>query len=130
MKGSYIDGFVFPVQKKNVAAYKKMAELGKRMWMKAGALAYYECQGDDLKIKPGPDGSKARSFVETAKAGPADTVWFSFIVFKDKKHRDAVNKKVMAQMSSEANSKKWKDFVMPMDSKKMAYGGFKAVVKG
>lgn len=127
MKGGYIDGFVFPITKKNVAAYKKMAEWGKRVWMKHGALAYYECMGDDLKVKPGPDGSKARSFVETAAAKAGDTVWFSFIVYKDKKHRDAVNKKVMAQMSKEAD--KWKDFVMPMDPKKMAYGGFRAVVK-
>src|SRR5262245_31701594 len=116
MKGGYVDGFVFPVTKKNVAAYKKLAEIGKRSWMKHGALAYYECKGDDLKIKPGPDGSKVRLFVETAKAKPSDTVWFSFIIFRDKKHRDAVNKKVMAEMSSQADQ--WKDYVMPMDSKK------------
>jgi uncharacterized protein YbaA (DUF1428 family) len=130
IKGGYIDGFVFPVPKKNTAAYKKMAEWGKRTWMKHGALAYFECQGDDLTIKPGPDGTKARSFVDTAQAKPTDNVWFSFIVFKDKKHRDAVNKKVMAEMSSPANAKKWKDFVMPMDAKQMSYGGFKAIVKG
>ncbi len=127
MKGSYVDGFVFPVAKNKVAAYKKMAEWGKKTWMKHGALAYYECMGDDLKIKPDPSGMTARSFVETAKAKPGDTVWFSFIVYKDKKHRDAVNKKVMAQMDAEAD--KWKNMVMPMDPKKMAYGGFKAVVK-
>lgn len=128
MKGNYVDGFVFPVPKKNVKAYAKMAEWGKRTWMKHGALAYYECIGDDLKIKPGPDGSKARSFVDTAKAKPTDTVWFSFIVFRDKKHRDAVNKKVMAEMNKEAD--KWKDFVMPMDSRLMSYGGFKAMISG
>lgn len=128
MKGGYVDGFVFSVTKKNVVAYKKMAEIGKKMWMKAGALAYYECMGDDLKVKPGPDGIKPRSFADTANAKDAETVWFSFIVFKDRKHRDAVNKKVMTAMSKEAD--KWKDFVMPMDPKKMSYGGFKAMVKG
>lgn len=126
MKGSYVDGFVFPIPKNKVAAYKKMAEWGMRTWMKHGALAYYECQGDDLVPKPMGD-MKQRSFKELAKAGPNDTVWFSFIVFKDKKHRDAVNKKVMTQMEKE--SKKWEGVPMPMDPNKMAYGGFKAVVK-
>ncbi|MFZ2555860.1 MAG: DUF1428 domain-containing protein [Minisyncoccia bacterium] len=125
-KGTYVDGFVFPITKKNLSAYKKMAAWGARTWMKHGALAYYECMGDDLKIKPDPSGMKARSFIETAKAKAGDTVWFSFIVFRDKKHRDMVNKKVMAQMNKEAD--KWKDMVMPMDPRKMAYGGFKAVV--
>lgn len=127
MKGGYVDGFVFPITKKNVAAYKKMAEWGKKSWMKHGALAYYECMGDDLTIKP-QGGMKQRSFKDLAKAGPQDTVWFSFIVFKNKKHRDAVNKKVMAQMGEEAE--KWKNMVMPMDPNKMAYGGFKAIVIG
>jgi uncharacterized protein YbaA (DUF1428 family) len=126
MKGGYVDGFVFPVTKKNVKAYKKMAEQGAKTWMKFGALAYYECIGDDLKTRPDPSGTKPRSFVETAKARGGDTVWFSFIVYRNKKHRDTVNKKVMAQMGKEAD--KWKDFVMPLDPKKMAYGGFKAVV--
>lgn len=126
MKGGYVDGFVFPITKKNVAAYKKMALWGKKTWMKHGALAYYECMGDDLAVKA-DHGVKPRSFKETAKAGPTDTVWFSFIVYKNKKHRDAVNKKVMAQMGAEAD--KWKDFVMPLNTKKMAYGGFKAIVR-
>jgi len=125
MKGKYVDGFVFPITKKIVAAYKKMAEWGARTWMKNGALAYYECMGDDLAVKS-QGGMKPRSFKETAKAGTNDTVWFSFIVFRDKKHRDAVNKKVMSQMNAEAE--KWKDMVMPMDPRKMAYGGFKAIV--
>lgn len=126
MKGGYVDGFVFPVAKNKVAAYKKMAEWGKRTWMKHGALAYYECQGDDLAVKS-QGGMKPRSFKDLAKAGPNDTVWFSFIVFRDKKHRDSVNKKVMDQMNKEAD--KWKDMAMPMDGNKMAYGGFKAIVQ-
>lgn len=128
MKGGYIDGFLLLVSKKNVGAYTKMAAGGKKLWMKHGALAYYECMGDDLKVKAGPDGTKPRSFEKAANAKTGDTVWFSFIVYKDKKHRDTVNKKVMDAMGKEAD--KWKDFVMPMDPKKMAYGGFKAIVKG
>ncbi len=124
-KGGYVDGFVFPIKKKNVAAYKKMATWGAREWMKAGALAYYECMGDDLAVKS-QGGMKGRSFKDAAKAGSDDTVWFSFIVYRNKKHRDAVNKKVMDQMNKEA--KKWEGVPMPMDPNKMAYGGFKAVV--
>ncbi len=127
MKGGYVDGFVFPITKKNVAAYKKMAAWGKKTWMKYGALAYFECMGDDLKVKE-EHGMKPRSFKDIAKAGPNDTVWFSFIVFKNRKHRDAVNKKVMAQMGKEAA--KWEGVQMPMDPNKMAYGGFKAIVRG
>jgi uncharacterized protein YbaA (DUF1428 family) len=127
MNGGYVDGFVFPITKKNVKAYTKMAAWGKREWMKYGALAYYECMGDDLAVKS-EGGMKQRSFKDLAKAGGGDTVWFSFIVFRNKKHRNAVNKKVMAQMNKEAE--KWKDMVMPMDPTKMAYGGFKVIVRG
>ena len=126
MKGGYVDGFVFPVPKKNTAAYKKMAEWGKRTWMKFGALAYYECVEDDLRVKA-QGGSKPRSFKDVAKAKPSDKVWFSFILYKDKKHRDAVNARVYAAMNKEAD--KWKNFTMPMDANKMGYGGFKVVVR-
>lgn len=125
MKGGYIDGFVFPVSKSKTAAYKKMAEWGAKTWMKCGALAYYECMGDDL-IPKATGGIKPRGFKDVAKAKPNEAVWFSFIVFKDKKHRDMVNKKVMAQMAKEA--KDWEGVSMPFDPKKMAYGGFKAMI--
>lgn len=127
MKGGYVDGFVFPVAKNKTAAYKKMAEWGKKTWMKHGALAYYECMGDDLAVKS-QGGMKQRSFKDLAKATPNETVWFSFIVFRDKKHRDMVNKKVMDRMNKEAA--KWEGIPMPMDGNKMAYGGFRAVVRG
>lgn len=126
MKGGYVDGFVFPITKKNVAEYKKMAAWGAKTWMKFGAVAYFECMGEDLTIKP-MGGIKQRSFKDLVKAGPNDTVWFSFIVYKNKKHRDAVNKKVNAQMEAEAD--KWKNMTMPMDPTKMAYGGFQTVVQ-
>lgn len=126
MKGNYVDGFVFTVPKKNLKAYKKMATDGAKTWMKFGALAYFECVGDDLVIKP-QGGMKNRSFVEMTKAKKTDQVWFSFIVYKNKAHRNSVNKKVMAQMNKDyANMK---DFVMPFDPKNMAYGGFKAIVR-
>lgn|SRR3989344_5690148 len=126
MKGGYVDGFMFPVPNNKVAAYKKMATWGAKTWMKCGALAYYECTGDDLATRS-DYGMKPRSFREAAKAKNTDTVWFSFIVFKNRKHRDAVNKKVNAQMEKE--SKKWEGIPMPFDPRKMAYGGFKVVVK-
>jgi uncharacterized protein YbaA (DUF1428 family) len=126
MKGGYVDGFVMPIPKSKTAAYKKMAEWGKNAWMKCGALAYYECIGDDLTPKASM-GVKPRSFRDIAKANSKDAVWFSFIVFRDKKHRDQVNKKVMAQMTKEA--KDWEGVPMPFDPRKMAYGGFKAIVQ-
>jgi len=126
MKGKYVDGFVFPVPKKNLGAYKKMATEAAGIWKKYGALEYYECMGEDLKIKPSPDGSKPRSFVETANAKSGETVWFSFIVFKSRKHRDSVNKKVMDYFNKKYAD--MKDMPMPFDSKKMAYGGFNAIV--
>lgn len=124
MKGTYVDGFVFTVPKKNVKKYEKMAREGATMWKKFGALEYYECMGDDLVIKP-MGGMKNRSFKDASNARSTDTVWFSFIVFRNRAHRDAVNKKVMAYFS-----KKYADvkFTMPNDPAKMAYGGFKAVV--
>ena len=126
MKGGYVDGFVFPVPKKNVAAYKKMATEGKKAWMKYGALAYYECMGDDLATRASM-GFKQRSFKDLAKAKPNETVWFSFIVFKSRAHRDQVNKKVMKHFADTYAD--MKDFEMPLDPNKMAYGGFKAVVQ-
>ena len=117
----YVDGFVLVVPKKNIAAYKKMAREGKAMWMKYGALDYKECMGDDLAVKAN-SGWKPRSFKDMAKAKQGDTVWFSFIVYKSRKHRDQVNKKVMGQMNKEME--KYKDFQMPFDMKRFSYGGF------
>ncbi len=123
----YVDGFVFVVHKDKVAEYTKMASEGRDVWMKHGALEYYECKGDDLKAQEtGP--MKTITFPELAKAGGDETVWFSFIVFNSKEHRDEVNKKVMAEMDEKY--KDAKDFVMPMDMQRMAYGGFSVEVEG
>lgn len=125
-RGKYVDGFVFSVPKKNVAAYKKMAREGAYAWKKFGALDYKECMGEDLKIKAQGGMPAPLSFLKLVKAKPSDTVWFSFITFKSKAHRDAVNKKVMAYFSTKYAKK---DFgPMPVDMKKMAYGGFAVAV--
>ncbi len=126
MKGEYVDGFVFTVPKKKTAAYKKMAEMGRKAWMKFGALEYYECQGDDLKAKSG-QGFTPLTFTKLAKPKKGEIVWFSFIVFKNRAHRDQVNKKVMKYFDKTFAD--MKDFQMPNDPTKMAYGGFKAIVK-
>ena len=126
-KGAYVDGFVFTVPKKNTLKYKKMAEDGRKAWMKFGALAFYECMGDDLKAKKAM-GFKPLTFLDIAKPKSGETVWFSFIVFKNKAHRNAVNKKVMAYFGKQFADEK--NFKMPNDPAKMAYGGFKAIVKG
>lgn len=122
----YVDGFVLVVPKGEAEAYKKMAEEGKDSWMKHGALAYLECKGDDLKQQEmGPD--KSRSFSEMTGAGDGDNVWFSFIVFESKEHRDEVNKKVMAEMD-EAYQERG-DFASPFEMSQMAYGGFEVIVE-
>ena len=116
----YVDGYVLPVPKKNLAAYRRLAKLGAKIWKKHGALDYRECVGDDLK----PKGMLGFPTVVKPKAG--ETVVFSYIVFKSRAHRDAVNKKVMKDpaLAAMVNQK------MPFDFKRMAYGGFKVLVEG
>lgn len=123
----YVDGFVLVVPKGKADEYKKMAEEGRDSWMKHGALQYFECKGDDLKPQEmGPE--KSQSFTELAGAAEGEDVWFSFIVFESKQHRDEVNKKVMAEMDETYAEQS--DFVMPFKMSQMAYGGFEAVVEG
>lgn len=123
----YVDGFVVVVPKDKEAEYKKMAKEGADMWMKYGALEYYECQGDDL-AQMDMGGEKTRAFPEMAGAKEDETVWFSFIVFESKEHRDEVNAKVMEEMNEQME--KYKDMLMPFDMKRMAYGGFGVAVEG
>src|ERR1700682_3491320 len=86
---SYVDGFVLPVPKKNLAAYRRMAQKAGKVWREHGALEFRECVGDDLKTK------MAVSFPQTIKLKKGETVVFSWIVFKSRAHRDSVNAKVM-----------------------------------
>ena len=122
MPGKYVDGFLPVVPQNKVAEYKKMAKLGKKVWMKYGALDYKECRGEDLNPKGMPGQDKARTFIKAANANKGDTVWFSFIVFKSKKHRDAVNAKVMKDPLM--NDPQWNEKSMPFDMKRFVYGGF------
>lgn len=120
----YIDGFILVVPKDKVAEYEKMAKEGAESWMRHGALQYFECRGDDLKPQEmGPE--KSRAFTEMAGATENDDVWFSFIVFESKEHRDEVNAKVMKEMEQSEGP----DY-MPFDMKQMAYGGFAVAVEG
>lgn len=123
-KAHYVDGFVLTVPKKNTAKYKRMASEGAKVWKKFGALDYKECMGQDMD--PSMGGEKALTFPKMAKVRPGEVVWFSFVTYKNKKHRDEVNKKVMAYFNKKYADKKMSD--MPFDMKRMAYGGFSVVV--
>ena len=116
---SYVDGFVLPVPKKNLAAYRRMAQLGGKVWREHGALEYHECIADD--VKPG----KWTSFPQSVKLKKGEVVFFSYIVYKSRKDRDRINAKVMkdkrlAKMMDPKN--------MPFDGKRMFWGGFKTLV--
>ncbi len=113
---TYVDGFVFAIKKSDRNKYKKIAKEAATVWRKYGALDYKECRADDIKPK-----SVSFTFPKMAKAKAGEEVWFSFIVFKSKADRNAINKKVMAYFD-----KKYADkpMDMPIDMKRMAYGGF------
>src|SRR5262245_53485454 len=115
---SYVDGFVVPVPKSKVAAYRKMARVAGKIWKKHGALEYRECIADD--VKPG----KLTSFPQSVKLKPNEVVWFSWIVYKSRRHRDSVNKKVL----SDPRLAGMEGDPMPFDLKRMIYGGFKVSV--
>ncbi|MEN9327959.1 MAG: hypothetical protein RI947_767 [Candidatus Parcubacteria bacterium] len=123
----YVDGFVLVIPKDKTEEYKKMAEEGREIWMRLGALEYYECRGNDMaQLDMG--GEKTRAFPDMAGAKNGETVWFSFIVFKSKEHRDEVNAKMMEEMGKLMEGKK--DMSMPFEMKRMAYGGFQVEVEG
>lgn len=123
----YVDGFILVVPKGKAEEYKKMAEEGRDSWMKHGALQYFECKGDDLKPEEMGE-EKSRAFAEMAGAGDGEDVWFSFIVFESKEHRDEVNKRVMEEMDETYAQQS--DFVMPFAMSKMAKAGFEVLVEG
>lgn len=117
---TYIDGYVLPLPKKNIKAYQKIANEAGRVWIKHGALKYVECAGDELNSE-----WSTLKYMKMAKAKKGETVVFSFIIYKNKKHRDAVNKKVMKEMEKKYD----KNEPMPFDMKRMAFGGFEALVE-
>lgn len=130
----YVDGFVISIKKDKIAAYKEMADLGKKVWMKHGALAYFECVGDDMRPKwmidsipeAQREAMKGIDFPDLCESADDEIPVFSFIIFKSREHRDEVNAKVMAD--PEMQPSEGDDTEMPFDMKKMAYGGFKAIV--
>jgi uncharacterized protein YbaA (DUF1428 family) len=123
----YVDGFVLVVPKKNLKAYKAMAAGAGKVWRKHGALDYKECVGDDLTPDMGDmNGMKAMTFSRLLKLKKNETAVFSYIVYKSRAHRDAVNAKVMKDPMM--NDPKYKDMPMPFDVKRMAYAGFKVLV--
>ena len=115
----YVDGFVIPVPKKNIKAYRSMAQKAGKIWMEFGALELRECVADD--VKPG----KITSFPQSVKLKKDETVMFSWIVYKSRKDRDRINKKVMMDPRL-AKMMQGKD--NPFDAKRMIYGGFKTIV--
>lgn len=117
---SYVDGFVLVVPKKNLKAYVQMARDACEVWRDHGALHYFECVGDDLKVKFG------LPFPKLVKPKAGETILYSFIIYKSRAHRDKVNAKVMKdpRLTESMQGKE-----MPFDVKRMAYGGFKAVVE-
>jgi len=115
----YVDGFVLPVPKKNLQAYRRIAQKAGKIYREHGALEYRECAGDDVKM------GKLTSFPQSVKLKRDETVVFSWIVFKSRAHRDRVNAKVMKDPRLE---KMMDPKSMPFDAKRMVYGGFKVVV--
>jgi uncharacterized protein YbaA (DUF1428 family) len=115
----YVDGFVIPVPKKKLAEYRRLARKLDKLWIKHGALEVHENVADD--VKPG----KLTSFPQAVKLKPDEVVVFSWTVFKSRRHRDAVNKKVMAEPVMQDMDPK----SMPFDMKRMFWGGFKEIVR-
>lgn len=113
----YVDGFVIPLPKKNVQAYRRIALKAGKIWREYGALEFRECVGDDLAVKG------MVPFSRRMKLKPGETVVFSWIVFKSRAHRDRVNAKVMKDPRLDMDPKS-----MPFDVKRMLYGGFKVLV--
>ena len=116
----YVDGFVVPVPKKNLDAYRSLAKKAGKVWRDHGAIEYREFVAEDVKV------GKWTSFPRSVKLKPGETVVFSWIVYKSRAHRDRVNKKVMKDPRLEKMMNNPKE--MPFDAKRMIYGGFKSLV--
>lgn len=118
---SYVDGFVVPVPRKKLPAYKRLASLAGRVWREHGALEYIEAVADD--VKPG----KWTSFPQSVKLRRNEVVVFSYIVYKSRAHRDRVLAKVMKDERLKPSMMDTKN--APFDMKRMIYGGFRTIVK-
>jgi len=116
---AYVDGFVVPVPKRKLQAYRRLARKAGKVWREHGALEYVECVADD--VKPG----KLTSFPQAVKLEPGEVVWFSWIVYASRKQRDRILAKVMKdpRLAEMMNPKS-----MPFDGRRMFWGGFKRIV--
>ncbi|MDQ5850122.1 MAG: DUF1428 domain-containing protein [Pseudomonadota bacterium] len=116
---AYVDGFIVPVPKKKLQAYRNMARKAGKVWREHGAIEFRECVADDVKV------GKRTSFPRSVKLKAGETVFFSYIVYKSKADRNRINKKVMKdkRLASMMDPKG-----MPFDAKRMIYGGFKVTV--
>jgi uncharacterized protein YbaA (DUF1428 family) len=117
----YADGFLLAVPKRKLAEYRKISQQAGKVWKEYGALEYIESVGDDLKVKMG----MGLSFTKVAKPKPGEVVVFSWILYKSRGDRDRINKKVMKDPRL-ANMMDPKS--MPVDMKRMTYGGFNVIV--
>lgn len=117
----YVDGFVLPVPRENVDAYRRIARKCGNIWKEYGALQYIECVEDD--VKPG----KLTSFPQAVKLKPGEVVVFSWIVYKSRRARDSINAKVMKDPRMDTMMKDPKQ--MPFDARRMFWGGFKSIVE-
>jgi uncharacterized protein YbaA (DUF1428 family) len=118
MAGHYVDGFVVPLPKNKVEAYRRMATDAGNVWKEHGALAFVECIADD--VKPG----KLTSFPQAVNLEPDETVVFSYIVYPSRAERDRINELVMKDPRLDMNPAD-----MPFDAKRMIFGGFKVLVE-
>ncbi|WP_418280923.1 DUF1428 domain-containing protein [Halorubrum sp. DTA98] len=119
----YVDGFVIPVPNDALDAYREMAEKAGEIWIKHGALEYFEGVGDDMD--PDVDGMPIVTFPQLAETGDDETVVFSFIAYESRDHRDEVNAKVMGDPEMDPDDF---DGDMPFDTERMSYGGFRSIV--
>ena len=116
---AYVDGFVTPVPKRKLAAYRRISQKMAKVWRDHGALEFRECVADDVSW------GKRTSFLRAVKQKSGETVFFSYIVYKSRTDRDRVNRKAMKdkRVASMMNPK-----ALPFDAKRMIWGGFKVVV--
>lgn len=124
---SYVDGFLIVLPKKNIESYKEMAREGADLWKKYGALDYKECVGEDLTPAMSQGEYTVGTFPGLVGLKEDETIVFSYIVFRDRAHRDEVNAKVMSDPSMQDPTNKGR--AMPFEMKKMHYGGFETVVE-
>ncbi|HUR72381.1 MAG TPA: DUF1428 domain-containing protein [Candidatus Limnocylindrales bacterium] len=117
---AYVDGYILPVPKRKIAAYRRMAKMAGKVWRDHGALEYVECIADDVKS------GKHTSFPQSVKLKPGETVIFAYIVYKSRAQRDRVNAKVMKdpRLAQSMDPK-----AMPFDAKRMFWGGFKVLIR-